>query len=349
MNLYSTKTIVFVASPDAVMINLAGPLDVFAIANVVMKEKGYTTLPYHTVVLSSVEDVVVPTLSGLKIVADNQLLNFKESIDTILFCGVGKRFKKDNSEEEIVNPGVVDWIQEHWKEIRRVCSVCGGAFYLAAAGLLDNRKATTHWGSCQKLQKQYPKIEVDPLPIFVKSDSIYTSAGISAGMDLALALVEEDLGNEVALEIARRMVMYLKRPGNQAQFSAAISHQEFDYQPIKELHDWLLENLDKPISVELLADKVSMSKRNFTRIFNKEIGETPAKYIEKLRLEMARRRLVESSLSMQEIAAQCGLGTPDTMRRTFLRHFKTTPSGYRQTFATAYNAVFELKKTGPIE
>jgi transcriptional regulator GlxA family with amidase domain len=235
----------------------------------------------------------------------------------------------------MVNKSTLRWLQEHASTIRRLGSVCTGAFILAEAGILNGRKATTHWMACEKLARLYPGISVEADPIFIKDGNIYTSAGISTGMDLALAMVEEDYGREIALRVARHLVLYLKRPGNQSQFSMVLSLQKVDYQPIQELQDWMIEHLDEELTVEIMAERASMSPRNFARVFLRETGITPAKFIEKLRFETARRRLEETNLTLEEISRECGLSGADIMRRLFLRHLKTTPSDYRRNFQTA--------------
>jgi len=203
---------------------------------------------------------------------------------------------------------------------------------LARAGLLDGRRATTHWNWCQTLIKRAPRADVDPNPIFVRDENIYTSAGVTAGMDLALALVEEDHGSRLALQVARNLVLYLRRPGGQSQFSAALSLQLTDRKPLRELEAWVLDNLHKPVTVPLLAHRVAMSPRNFARVFTKEMKTTPAKFVERLRVEAARRRLEESHNSMEMIAGECGFGNVNSMRNVFQRTLKIAPGQYRRHF-----------------
>ena len=203
---------------------------------------------------------------------------------------------------------------------------------LARAGLLDGRRATTHWNWCQTLIKRAPRTNVDPNPIFIRDENIYTSAGVTAGMDLALALVEEDYGSRLALQVARNLVLYLRRPGGQSQFSAALSLQLTDRKPLRELESWVLDNLHKPITVPVLAQRVAMSPRNFARVFIKEMKTTPAKFVERLRVEAARRRLEESQNSMETIAGECGFGNVNSMRNVFHRTLKIAPGQYRRHF-----------------
>jgi transcriptional regulator GlxA family with amidase domain len=221
------------------------------------------------------------------------------------------------------------------KRTRRVASVCTGAMLLARAGLLDGRRATTHWNWCQTLIKRAPRAEIDPDPIFVRDENVYTSAGVTAGMDLALALVEEDHGSRLALQVARNLVLYLRRPGGQSQFSAALSLQLTDRKPLRELEAWVLDNLHKPLTVAVLAQRVAMSSRNFARVFTKEMKTTPAKFVERLRVESARRRLEESQNSMETIADECGFGNVNSMRNVFQRTLKIAPGQYRRHFRHA--------------
>jgi transcriptional regulator GlxA family with amidase domain len=213
--------------------------------------------------------------------------------------------------------------------------VCAGAFVLAEAGLLDGRRATTHWSVCARLARRYPAVDVDPDPIYVRDGHVYTSAGVTAGMDLALALVEEDLGRRAALTIARWLVMFLHRPGNQAQFSTQLATQSADHQPLRELQQWLGDNYGADLSVDAMAQRARMSPRHFARSFQRQVGTTPGRYLQQLRLEAARRRLEESDASAQRIALACGFGTTETMRRVFIAALGMPPAEYRRRFRTA--------------
>ena len=213
-------------------------------------------------------------------------------------------------------------------------SVCTGAFLLASAGLLDGRRATTHWASCAELARRHPGVEVEPDPIFVRDGNVITSAGVTAGMDLALALVEEDLGREVALETARWLVLFLKRPGGQAQFSAQLAAQMAEREPLRELQEWLPDNLDEDLSVPALARRACMSERNFARAFRDETGVTPAAYVEvRARGERAHRAR-DRRPAGRAVARQAGFGTVETMRRAFRRRVGVSPAGYRGRFSS---------------
>jgi transcriptional regulator GlxA family with amidase domain len=247
-------------------------------------------------------------------------------IDTLLVAG-GSAIEKDE-----INSDVVRWLRKITGGVRRIGSVCTGAMLLARAGLLDGRRATTHWNWCHVLIKRAPRADVDPNPIFIRDENVYTSAGVTAGMDLALALVEEDYGSRLALQVARNLVLYLRRPGGQSQFSAALSLQLTDRKPLRELEAWVLDNLNKPLTVPTLADRVAMSPRNFARVFAQEMKTTPAKFVERLRVEAARRRLEESRNSLEAIAGECGFGNVNSMRNVFQRTLKIAPGQYRRHF-----------------
>jgi len=247
-------------------------------------------------------------------------------IDTLLIAG-GSAIELDE-----INLEVVQWLRKIARRTRRIGSVCTGSMLLARAGLLDGRKVTTHWNWCALLAKRCPRADVDPNPIFIRDGNVYTSAGVTAGMDLALALVEEDHGSRLALQVARNLVLYLRRPGGQSQFSAALSLQLTDRKPLRELESWVLDNLNKPLNVPMLAARVAMSPRNFARVFTKEMKTTPAKFVERLRVEAARRRLEESHNSMETIAGECGFGNVNSMRNVFQRALKIAPGQYRRHF-----------------
>ncbi|GET23245.1 GlxA family transcriptional regulator [Prolixibacter denitrificans] len=341
------KHIVILASPNTSLLDVTGPMEVFAKAKQYLPE--FTDQPpfvYQLHVVTNTRELQVTTSTGLPIGCESTLFDISYPIDTLLIAGyttglqlLDQRIEADELPPHIsdVSPGkeTVHWLRTHWKNIRRIGSVCTGAFLLAEAGILDGREATTHWHRCQLMATMYPEVKVNPDPIFVKDGPVYTSAGISTGMDLALSLVEEDYGRDVALYVARMLVLYLKRPGNQSQFSVVLAQQEVDYNPIQTIIDWIPEHLNDSLSVEKLAEQASMSPRNFSRVFARKTGITPARYIEKVRVETARRRLEESNLTLDEISGECGLGSADTLRRLFLRHLKTSPSAYRRSFQTA--------------
>jgi transcriptional regulator GlxA family with amidase domain len=279
---------------------------------------------YH-VELASPTGESVRSENGLVLGVDRALSSVRGPLDTLLVAG-------GHVEEAMHDPVILRGLRRLAPQSRRIASVCSGAFLLAEAGLLDGRRATTHWGGCEYLARAYPAIRVEPDPIFVRDGDVWTSAGVTAGMDLALALVEEDRGREVALDIARGLVMYVQRPGGQAQFSAALRSQRADREPLREVQAWVAEHLDADLSVERLAARAAMSPRHFARAFRAESGVTPARYVEDLRVEAARRLLESTTRPVADISATCGFGTAETMRRAFLRSVRVPPSEYRRRF-----------------
>ena len=323
----ATRRIVFVAGPGTEILDLVGPLQVFARASDMYCRQDSGARPIYSIEVVSVSGSrSLSANCGLRFAAHKTFRQVRGKIDTVLVAG------GDAIEQNQVTAAAVRWLKKIAARSRRVGSVCTGAMLLARAGLLDGRRATTHWNWCQTLIKRAPRADVDPDPIFVRDENIYTSAGVTAGMDLALALVEEDHGSKLALQVARNLVLYLRRPGGQSQFSAALSLQETDRKPLRELEAWVLDHLDKPLTVPALAQRVSMSPRNFARVFIKEMKTTPAKFVERLRVEAARRRLEESHNSMETIASECGFGNVNSMRNVFQRTLKIPPGQYRRHF-----------------
>lgn len=313
------RSIELLAFPDVQLLDVAGPLQVFASAN----DLATGARPYEpSVVASGGEGVIASAGLGL---ATMPLSDPAAPIDTLVVAG-GRG----------VNPAAQDLALVHWvrakaASARRVVSVCSGAFLLAEAGLLDGRRAVTHWSRCAELARRYPAVRVEPDPIFVRDGQVWTSAGITAGVDLALALVEDDLGGTMALAVARQLVVFLKRPGGQAQFSAALALQVADA-GFDRLHSFMSENLERDLSVAVLADAVGMSQRSFVRRYRAATGSTPARAVERLRVEAARHLLSETARPAKQIAARCGFGTDETMRRAFLRLLATSPQRYRDAF-----------------
>jgi transcriptional regulator GlxA family with amidase domain len=323
----TARQIVFVAAPGTEILDLVGPLQVFARASEIFVRQNPGASPIYSVeVVTTSPHRSFVTNCGLRITAHKTFREVHGNIDTLLVAG-GSAIENDE-----VNAEVIRWLQNIAGRIRRIGSVCTGAMLLARAGLLDGRRATTHWNWCEVLIRRAPRAHVDRDPIFVRDKNIYTSAGVTAGMDLALALVEEDHGSRLALQVARNLVLYLRRPGGQSQFSAALSLQLTDRKPLRELESWVLDNLNKPLTVPVLAQRVAMSPRNFARVFANEMKTTPAKFVERLRVETARRRLEESQNSMESIASECGFGNVNSMRSVFQRALKIAPGQYRRHF-----------------
>jgi len=323
----TTRRIIFLGAPGTEILDLVGPLQVFARASDMFLRQYPGTQPIYSVeVVSASARRSLLTNCGVRLTAHKTFREVRGNIDTLLVAG-GDAIEKDE-----VNADVVRWLGKVSRQTRRVGSVCTGAMLLARAGLLEGRRATTHWNWCDVLIRRAPGVNVDPEPIFVRDENVYTSAGVTAGMDLALALVEEDHGSQLALQVARNLVLYLRRPGGQAQFSAALSLQATDRKPLRELEAWVLDNLHKPLTVSVLAERMAMSPRNFARVFTRELKTTPAKFVERLRVENARRRLEESQNSMETIATECGFGNVNSMRNVFQRTLKIAPGQYRRHF-----------------
>jgi len=299
-------------------LDVVGPAEVFRAASLLRP-------PGYEVTIAAQTKQPIET-SSVSFVPDARLADCTGPIDTLVVAG-GTGARKAEDDEALVA-----WIAEAATRSRRVTSVCTGAFLLARAGLLDGRRATTHWASCGDLAKRYPAVSVDPDPIFVRDGEIATSAGVTAGMDLALALVEEDLGRETALEAARWLVLFLQRPGGQTQFSAQLAAQTADRAPLRELQAWIPDHLDADLSVPALARRSQMSDRNFARAFRRETGMTPAAYVEAARVERARIALETGDLAIEAIARQAGFGTVETMRRAFRRRVGVSPIDYRDRF-----------------
>jgi transcriptional regulator GlxA family with amidase domain len=234
-----------------------------------------------------------------------------------------------------IERGLADWIAATAEQARRTVSVCTGAFLLAAAGLLDGREATTHWTRCEDLARMYPRVRVEADRIFIRDGAIGTSAGVTAGIDLTLALVEEDFGREIALDVARAMVVYLKRPGGQSQFSGALSVQQASRPALRDLQAWIAGHLDEDLSIAALAGRAGLSERSFARAFRAEVGQTPAAYVEALRVERARALLEDGAQSLELVARATGFSSPEILRRAFHRRLGVSPAGYRERFRLA--------------
>jgi transcriptional regulator GlxA family with amidase domain len=318
------KKIVMLSLPPAHGVDVMGPLEVFGLASRMLEEESGRP-GYETELVTNSADLVIPTSSGIRINAHKHYEQVTGKVDTFFIAaGAGTREPGD--------PALLAWLREMARQARRVCSVCTGAFLLANAGLLNGRRATTHWRYVERFAQLYPGVSWDPDPIWVQDGNIYTSAGISAGMDLALALIEEDHGSALALAVARRMVIFLRRPGSQAQFSVALAAQAAERKGLQELQVWIAENLAKNLSVEVLAQRAAMSPRNFVRVFARELGNTPARYVEQVRIEAARTQLAATDDTVDAIAGRCGFSSAELLRRCFLRQFKIAPSQYRKRF-----------------
>ncbi len=314
-----TRSVVLVGFPGVQALDLIGPHDVFTGAALIT-DGGYR------VSLVSADGGPVQAAGSLAFVAES-MPNPKD-IDTLVIPG---GYGIDSARRD---PATMAWIGRAVAASRRVVSVCTGAFILAQTGLLDGHRATTHWAFADQLARDFPAVRVDREPIFLRStDTVWTAAGVTAGIDLALALVEEDYGTEVAQTVARWLVLYLRRPGGQTQFATPVWMPRAKRAPIKDVQTEIEAEPAGAHSIAELARRAAMSPRHFTRVFTDEVGESPGAYVERVRTEAARRQLEESGDTVAVIAARCGFGTPETMRRTFIRRIGVPPDQYRKTFA----------------
>jgi transcriptional regulator GlxA family with amidase domain len=321
------RTIVFLAASSTQILDVSGPFQVFVrAADLFVQDYPSRKRPYSVVLASSTHRNTVTTNCGLVLAGTETFRSLRGPIDTLLVAG-GTGLESAARDEELLA-----WLRTAAQRVRRIGSICTGAFLLAAAGLLDGKRATTHWKWAAELARRSKLTTVDPDPIYIRDGNTYTTAGITAGMDLALALVEEDLGSPLALQVARELVLYLRRAGGQSQFSTALSLQASDRSQIEEVRSWALDHLEQDLPVDKLAAKAGMSPRNFARVFLQDTGTTPARFVEHLRVEAARRRLEESRDKLEKIATDCGFGSITNLRRSFLRVLRVPPADYRSRF-----------------
>lgn len=316
------RRVVMVAMPCREVVEIGGALDIFYAANVRLPPgRGYAV------------EVVSPVTTvcgwaGLRLASDRSYRSVRGDIDTLIVTGI------DEPDDARRDPDLIRWLARTAPRTRRVVGLCTGTFVLAEAGLLDGRSATTHWMDCDELARRFPAVTVQRDPIYVRDRGVYTSAGSTAGLDLVLGLIEEDVGRRVTLQVAQRMVFFLKRPGGEAQFSAQLSTQMAEREPLRDLQSWILEHPGVDLSVDALARRVAMSSRNFFRVFVRDVGMTPGRFVERVRVEAARRLLEETSRGIPDVAATCGFGTPETMRIAFRRTLGVNPKSYRSRFHT---------------
>jgi transcriptional regulator GlxA family with amidase domain len=317
-----SRIICFLAFDGANVLDVTGPLEAFS--QVLRLHRIPNRQPPYRLIVGSVRTGSVQTSAGLSLVVQRLPSPRRHAIDTFIVPGG----RHDSPAQELV-----DWIKAAAPKTRRICSVCTGAFSLAAAGILSRRRATTHWMYAQRLAERYPDIDVEPDRIFIRDRNVWTSAGISAGIDLALALIEDDLGHDVAMETAKQLVIFLRRQGGQAQFSRTLAAQSAAGSKFAKLHAWIADHLHEDLRVERLAAAAQMSSRTFARTYLASVGSTPAKTVEALRVESACRALETTSLSLKEIAIATGFGDEQNLRRAFLRCRGVAPIDYRARFA----------------
>ncbi|MFE7212824.1 GlxA family transcriptional regulator [Streptomyces sp. NPDC001698] len=313
------RTVLVVLFDGVQSLDVTGPVEVFAGAD----RHVPGSYRIHT---ASLDGGPVRSSSGLTLVPDSPLAEAPAPHTLLVPGGEGTRRP---------DPRLVDWVRAHGPGAARLVSVCTGAILLAEAGLLDGRRATTHWAYCAKLARDHPAVEVHADPVYVRDGDVATSAGVTCGIDLTLALVEEDLGRDVALSVARHLVVFLRRPGNQAQFSAQLAAQTARREPLRDVQQWITEHPADDLSVEALAARARLSPRHFARAFRAETGTTPGRYVDRVRLEHARRLLEDTADGVEEISRASGYGTSEAMRRAFVKALGAAPAEYRRRFRPA--------------
>lgn len=329
------RRVEIVAFPHLQLLDVAGPLQVFASANEAALKSG-RPLPYVIDVVAA--KTPVTTSAGLDLIAQ-RLPSLRTPLDTLIVAG------GDSVHAACEDRKLVQWLVARAGSARRVASVCTGAFLLGAAGLLAGKRAVTHWADCDRLARSYPDTRVDMNAIFVRDGSLWTSAGVTAGIDLALAMIEDDVGHAIATAVARELVVFLKRPGGQAQFSAVLTFQERDRE-FDRLHGWMAGHLAEDLSVPALAGRMGMSEHSLLRHYRASIGVTPARAVEKMRVEAACQLLATTRDPVKRIARRCGFGSEETMRRSFLRQIAIAPHDYRERFSSLA-AAQKPRSSGP--
>lgn len=319
------RPVAIVVYPGVEIIDLTGPMEVFAFANVGLQRSGVCSEPAYPMDVLATKPGLVTTSCGLQIIANKAYSDSHNGIDTLLIAG------SPDVDCILCDPALKDWVRTMAPQVRRLASVCTGAFLLAENGLLDGLRATSHWDYCDRLAHDYPAVTVEPDRIFVRDGFISTSGGITSGIDMALSMVEEDWGSELALFVARYLVVFLKRSGGQSQFSAYLT-SEASRPEVKDLQAWVMLNLTKDLRVETLAERMCMSPRNFARFFLTETGMTPAKFVEMARIDAARHYLGSTRLTIEAVAGKSGFVDPERMRRAFIRQLGINPQSYRERF-----------------
>jgi transcriptional regulator GlxA family with amidase domain len=315
--------VIMLVYPGVVAMDVYGPLEAFATANMIARR------PLYRLAIAGMTAEPVETSLGIPIAPSIAVADIKEPIDTLLVSG-GFGQAEASSDDRLLG-----WLRTGKLHARRCGSICTGAFILAAAGLLDGKRATTHWAMAPELSRRYPSVSVEADRIFVRDGSVYTSAGVTSGIDLAISMIEEDHGRMLALRVARSLVVHFKRPSGQSQFSNLLLAQFAANPPVRLAQEWALENLDADLGVKALAARAHMSERTFRRAFAEETGETPRDFVERIRFDAARNLFEEAQLSVQAVARRCGFASTDTLRRAFIRRLGVTPQQYLRRFQVA--------------
>lgn len=317
-----SRHVLVLAVEGCLSLDVLGPIEVFSFAS--------SQVPgaYRIDVVGPTDNGAITMSNGVRL-GVAPLPEPPPALDTLVVAG------GEGARAAVEDAAVVDWVGRAAAQARRTTSVCTGAYLLAAAGLLDGRRATTHWHFCDDLARSRPAVRVDPEPVFIRDGDVWTSAGVTAGMDLALALVEEDLGPEVSLAVARLLVVFLKRPGGQSQFSGVLAAQQAQVPALRELQAWIAGHLNEDLSVAALAKRAKLSARSFARIFRREVGQTPAAYVEELRVEYARTLLEDGGASVEAVAQASGFANAEGLRRAFHRRVGVGPAAYRDRFHVA--------------
>ena len=318
-----TRSIVVLAYDNVLLLDVASTVQAFSTYNTLLASPQE---PAYSVRVVSPNGGLIQTSAGVPIMSEPLPELRGLEIDTLMVCGgIGRHLA-------VKDPRMLDWLRSAAAQARRICSVCSGAFILAAAGLLARRRVVTHWKYCDDLRQAYPDLQVEDDALFVHDGKFWTSAGVTAGIDLTLALLKEDHGHARTMEVARHMVVFMKRPGGQSQFSQLLAGQSSGREEFGDLIEWISEHLGDPLDVECLAERAHMSPRHFTRVFRQQMHCPPAKFVERMRIETARRLLEETPMQVAIVAEHCGFGDEERMRRAFLRQLKVSPSGYRERF-----------------
>lgn len=331
--------VVIVVLPGRDAGDVFGPLDILRYASqFAAQERGQDPTGYQIEVVSGSDSELLAEVCGLRLSSRATYRNVRGPVDTLLFTPIDERDIAADHQD------LVAWIGRISARTGRLAALCTSAFLVAQAGLLSGRRATTHWAFCEELSRRFPDVMVDPDPIFVRDGNIYTSAGAMAGLDLVLALVEEDFGPKVARAVARYLVLFLRRPGGQSQFSVQLAYEWADRKPVRELQGWIFDHLNEDLSVSGMADRAGMSSRNFRRVFKREVGITPARFVELARIESARCHLEDTNEGVEMIASRCGFGSAERMRCSFLRTVGVSPAAYRRRFSSAHRTLPNASK-----